>query len=105
MGVFYEGITQILGFKNYGDEYKVMGLAPYYTGSKREEVEKIFDKMLTLDGIEFHFNKEIPDIFNFLENNFLVAVLWPNAKRFDTHNKKPHIFEFFILRGRHRFWN
>ena len=29
LGVFYEGITQILGFENYGDEYKVMGLSAY----------------------------------------------------------------------------
>ena len=50
-------------------EYKVMGLASYYTGSKREEVEKIFDKMFELNGIEFKFNNEILDIFNFLENN------------------------------------
>lgn len=29
LGVFYTAITQFLGFPNYGDEYKVMGLAPY----------------------------------------------------------------------------
>ena len=29
LGAFYSSITQFLGFKNYGDEYKVMGLAPY----------------------------------------------------------------------------
>jgi carbamoyltransferase len=29
LGVFYQAITQYLGFLNYGDEYKVMGLAPY----------------------------------------------------------------------------
>ena len=29
LGVFYQAITQYLGFWNYGDEYKVMGLAPY----------------------------------------------------------------------------
>lgn len=29
MGIFYQAITQFLGFPNYGDEYKVMGLAPY----------------------------------------------------------------------------
>src|SRR5208337_4735191 len=27
LGVFYTAITQFLGFKRYGDEYKVMGLA------------------------------------------------------------------------------
>ncbi|BEI38381.1 carbamoyltransferase [Polynucleobacter sp. HIN8] len=29
LGIFYLAITQYLGFNQYGDEYKVMGLAPY----------------------------------------------------------------------------
>lgn len=29
LGQFYEAMTQHLGFPHYGDEYKVMGLAPY----------------------------------------------------------------------------
>jgi carbamoyltransferase len=29
LGYFYTAITQLLGFPYYGDEYKVMGLAPY----------------------------------------------------------------------------
>ena len=29
LGIFYHAMTQFLGFKNYGDEYKVMGLAAY----------------------------------------------------------------------------
>ncbi|HSS39455.1 MAG TPA: carbamoyltransferase C-terminal domain-containing protein [Polyangia bacterium] len=29
LGIFYETMTQYLGFPHYGDEYKVMGLAPY----------------------------------------------------------------------------
>src|SRR2546425_4467167 len=29
LGVFYQAVTQHLGFPHYGDEYKVMGLAPY----------------------------------------------------------------------------
>jgi carbamoyltransferase len=29
LGIFYEMMTQALGFKNYGDEYKIMGLASY----------------------------------------------------------------------------
>ena len=29
LGILYQSITQFLGFKNYGDEYKVMGLASY----------------------------------------------------------------------------
>ncbi len=27
LGVFYEALTQFIGFKNYGDEYKLMGLS------------------------------------------------------------------------------
>jgi carbamoyltransferase len=29
LGIFYQAVTQYLGFPHYGDEYKVMGLAPY----------------------------------------------------------------------------
>jgi carbamoyltransferase len=29
LGVFYSAVTQFIGFPHYGDEYKVMGLAPY----------------------------------------------------------------------------
>lgn len=29
IGIFYTAFTQYMGFPNYGDEYKVMGLSPY----------------------------------------------------------------------------
>ena len=29
LGIFYQALTQYLGFRSYGDEYKVMGLASY----------------------------------------------------------------------------
>ena len=29
LGIFYQALTQFLGFPHYGDEYKMMGLAPY----------------------------------------------------------------------------
>jgi carbamoyltransferase len=29
LGIFYQAISQLLGFPRYGDEFKVMGLAPY----------------------------------------------------------------------------
>jgi carbamoyltransferase len=29
LGIFYSGMTQFIGFPHFGDEYKVMGLAPY----------------------------------------------------------------------------
>ncbi|MBX2890011.1 MAG: carbamoyltransferase [Saprospiraceae bacterium] len=45
LGVFYTAFTQYLGFPHYGDEYKVMGLAPYGKPSLVEQVrETIFLK-------------------------------------------------------------
>lgn len=42
LGLFYLAVTQYLGFPRYGDEYKVMGLAPYggsdYVGKIRNLV-------------------------------------------------------------------
>lgn len=41
LGVFYEAITQYLGFPHYGDEYKVMGLAPYGQPTRLDEMRRI----------------------------------------------------------------
>jgi carbamoyltransferase len=41
LGAFYTAITQFLGFPNYGDEYKVMGLAPYGVPSYLEQMRQI----------------------------------------------------------------
>ena len=41
LGVFYETITRHLGFPNYGDEYKVMGLAPYGKPSRLRAMREI----------------------------------------------------------------
>jgi len=41
LGVFYTAFTQYLGFPHYGDEYKVMGLAPYGKPSLVEAVRKV----------------------------------------------------------------
>lgn len=41
LGLLYLGVTQHLGFKNYGDEYKVMGLAPYGTPSYADAVRSL----------------------------------------------------------------
>lgn len=41
LGAFYTAITQYLGFPNYGDEYKVMGLAPYGQPKYLNEMRKI----------------------------------------------------------------
>jgi carbamoyltransferase len=41
LGIFYQAMTQWLGFPNYGDEYKVMGLAPYGQPAFMEEMRQI----------------------------------------------------------------
>ena len=41
LGIFYQAFTQFLGFKNYGDEYKVMGLASYGNPIYKERIKKI----------------------------------------------------------------
>jgi carbamoyltransferase len=41
LGIFYQALTQYLGFPHYGDEYKVMGLAPYGRASFLEKMREI----------------------------------------------------------------
>ena len=41
LGIFYETITHFLGFKRYGDEYKVMGLAPYGRPRYMKEMKRL----------------------------------------------------------------
>ena len=40
-GLFYTAFTQFLGFPHYGDEYKVMGLAPYGEAKYIDKVKKV----------------------------------------------------------------
>ena len=40
-GTFYTAFTQFLGFPHYGDEYKVMGLAPYGQPKYVDEVRQV----------------------------------------------------------------
>ncbi|MGE0153706.1 MAG: carbamoyltransferase [Reyranellaceae bacterium] len=41
LGILYEAVTQYLGFVHYGDEYKVMGLAPYGQPGFRPQFDKL----------------------------------------------------------------
>ncbi|HKB14045.1 MAG TPA: carbamoyltransferase C-terminal domain-containing protein [Vicinamibacterales bacterium] len=41
LGVLYLALTQYLGFPHYGDEFKVMGLAPYGEPRFRRDLEKL----------------------------------------------------------------
>src|SRR5690348_1409366 len=41
LGIFYQAMTQYLGFPYYGDEYKLMGLAAYGGPSRRDAVQRL----------------------------------------------------------------
>jgi carbamoyltransferase len=41
LGLFYLAMTQYLGFPHYGDEYKVMGLAPYGSATEMGKMRRI----------------------------------------------------------------
>lgn len=53
IGIFYTAFTQLLGFPHYGDEYKVMGLAPYgepkYTDKIANVVKLLPNGLFKLD--------------------------------------------------------
>ena len=65
LGIFYQALTQYLGFPHYGDEYKVMGLAPYgkpiYVDSMRKIVHLMPDGSFKLDLSYFiHHKTNVP---------------------------------------------
>lgn len=41
LGIFYQALTQFIGFPHYGDEYKVMGLAPYGKPNYMKQMREI----------------------------------------------------------------
>ena len=62
LGVFYQALTQYLGFPHYGDEYKVMGLAPYgfpsYMPAMRKIVKLTKDGTFAIDLTYFRHHRE-----------------------------------------------
>ena len=75
LGIFYSAITQFIGFPHYGDEYKVMGLAPYgepkYLDQMREIVHVQSDGTFRLnlkyfrhhtDNVSYSWNDCSPEV-------------------------------------------
>lgn len=56
LGFFYTMICEFIGYRKYGDEGKVMGLAPYGTDAYHD----IFEQMVALTDTGFELN---PDFF------------------------------------------
>jgi len=53
LGLFYQALTKFLGFQHYGDEYKVMGLAPY---GKPDFIDKMRQTVLLQNDGTFRLN-------------------------------------------------
>jgi carbamoyltransferase len=62
LGIFYQALTQYLGFPFYGDEYKVMGLAAYGKPAFMPEMERLValasDGRFTLSLAYFRHHRE-----------------------------------------------
>lgn len=63
LGIFYMALTQYLGFPSWGDEYKVMGLAPYGQPNFLKELRNVVHLQddgtfrLNLDFFRHHLEK------------------------------------------------
>jgi carbamoyltransferase len=73
LGIFYTAFTQLLGFMNYGDEYKIMGLAGF---GEPQYIDKMRDVVRLLDGGRFKLN------LKYFEHHLL-------ANQMQWHNTAP----------------
>ncbi len=74
-GLFYTAFTQFLGFPHYGDEYKVMGLAPYgnpvYADKIRQILKFTENGLFNWDAEFFKSPREV--VVTYDENNIPVV--------------------------------
>src|SRR5204862_3933634 len=88
LGIFYTAVTQWLGFPKYGDEGKVMGLAPYGEPRRLAEMRQLvrlngslFELGLDYfthhrDGVDMTWDEQTPTIGRIYSDR-LVAALEP----------------------------
>ncbi len=90
LGIFYTVITQFIGFPYYGDEYKVMGLAPYgepkYLKEMRQIVQVRADGSFRLnlkyfrhhsDDVHYTWDDCIPEVGTLYRKDALESLLGP----------------------------
>jgi carbamoyltransferase len=92
IGLFYTAFTQFLGFPHYGDEYKVMGLAPYgepkYTDKVKEIIEFLPNGLYTWNDkyfvpptkAGFEYRDNIPSVGNLYSEHFVEKFGAPRQK-------------------------
>ena len=100
MGIFYQALTQFLGFKNYGEEYKFMGLSSYGKPNYLNEVKKLirFDNdnlfKMNLDyflhhkkGFSYNFDGHVP-VFADLYSKKMEEIFGEERKMNEPLNQK-----------------
>jgi carbamoyltransferase len=82
-GLFYTAFTQFLGFPHYGDEYKVMGLAPYGTPAYTDKVKKLLrflpnglyswhdEYFVQPTKAGFNYDNNVPSVGNLYSEKFV----------------------------------
>ncbi len=94
LGIFYSAITQFIGFPWFGDEYKVMGLAPYgepkFLPQMREIVRVQSDGSFELnlrcfrhhnENVSYTWNDCCPEVGTLYRRDALEALLGPERKK------------------------
>lgn len=91
-GLFYTAFTQFLGFPHYGDEYKVMGLAPYGEAKYIDKVKKVLkflpnglytwhdEYFIQPTKAGFKYENHIPSVGNLYSDKFVAEFGQPRAK-------------------------
>lgn len=92
-GIFYTAFTQYLGFPYYGDEYKVMGLAPYGAAKYVDKVKQVIrfteDGLFRLDlsyynatksGVISYGDDHIPNVAR-LYSDKMIELFGPSRKK------------------------
>ena len=99
LGIFYLACTQYLGFQNYGDEYKVMGLSAYGEPSYIWELEQILsvkpngmfemnmDMFLHTSNVEMSWNNTSP-VIGRLFSDRMVKLLGPERAPSEEISKR-----------------
>ena len=98
LGIFYTAFTQFLGFPHYGDEYKVMGMAPYGEPKFLHLLEDVVK--LTPDGLFWlnlnYFRSATRGVISYGNDNMpVVAPLFSDTlvKQFGPPRKKEERLE------------
>lgn len=91
-GLFYTAFTQFLGFPHYGDEYKIMGLAPYGQPKYTDKVKKVLkflpnglftwhnEYFVQPTKAGFKYENNIPSVGNLYSQKFIAEFGQPRSK-------------------------